>query len=167
MAAAVAVAACSGGERGAAAGSDAFQPLAVGDTVPVYVARTLTSDTVRVGGTAAQPLTLLNVWATWCTSCREEFADLESLQRTYAPQGLRVIAVSVDQGSGEKVEKFVHDQHATFLVAHDPAGTIEQTYQVVGVPSSYLVGPHGKLLWSHVGALPKDAAHAVQEALTQ
>ncbi len=39
---------------------------------------------------------LLNVWATWCRPCREEFPDILRLQREYRDQGLKVILVSGD-----------------------------------------------------------------------
>lgn len=39
---------------------------------------------------------LLNVWATWCGPCREEFPDLVDLHRTHRDRGLRLILVSAD-----------------------------------------------------------------------
>ncbi|MGH7787845.1 MAG: TlpA disulfide reductase family protein [Candidatus Binatia bacterium] len=39
---------------------------------------------------------LVNVWATWCIPCREEFPDLMRLRRAYADQGLKVLFVSGD-----------------------------------------------------------------------
>lgn len=39
---------------------------------------------------------LVNVWATWCIPCREEFPDLLRLRRAYAGQGLKVLFVSGD-----------------------------------------------------------------------
>ena len=39
---------------------------------------------------------LLNVWATWCRPCREEFPDILRLQREYQDEGLKVILVSGD-----------------------------------------------------------------------
>jgi len=42
---------------------------------------------------------LVNVWATWCVPCREEFPDLLRLRRAYAAQGLKVLFVSGDFAS--------------------------------------------------------------------
>jgi len=41
-------------------------------------------------------VTLVNVWATWCEPCREEFPGLVKLARTYEHDGLRVVFVSAD-----------------------------------------------------------------------
>ncbi len=40
--------------------------------------------------------TLVNVWASWCQPCREEFPDLVKLQRAYASRGFQLIFVSAD-----------------------------------------------------------------------
>jgi thiol-disulfide isomerase/thioredoxin len=39
---------------------------------------------------------LVNLWASWCGPCREEFPDLVRLQHDYEPRGLKVIFVSWD-----------------------------------------------------------------------
>ena len=39
---------------------------------------------------------LINVWATWCQPCVEEFPDLVRLQRAYGDRGLRLVLVSAD-----------------------------------------------------------------------
>jgi thiol-disulfide isomerase/thioredoxin len=148
-------------DRPAKSSNAAFQPLMVGDTVPTYVAHMVSGDSVRIG--PGGPVTLLNVWATWCTSCREEFASLEQLQRTFAPRGLRIVAVSVDQGNEDRVAKFAAAEGATFAIAHDPQGRIEQRFQVVGVPSTYLIGADGRLLWRYTGTLPDEKARAAVE----
>ena len=153
----------------AAVPDEAFRPLVAGDAAPAYAAVTLAGDSVRMGdGAGAQPLTLLNVWATWCTSCREEFADLERLQREMGPRGLRVVAVSVDHGGTAKVARFVRAQGTTFAVVHDGAGRVRDAYRAVGVPESYLIAPDGTVLWRHAGGLhgaPDAARSAVERAL--
>src|SRR5277367_2935332 len=40
---------------------------------------------------------LVNFWATWCEPCRDEYPMLNQLAKQYAPQGLRVVGVSMDQ----------------------------------------------------------------------
>jgi peroxiredoxin len=144
----------------------AFKPLDVGAAVPQYAALTLAGDTVHVGGTEAP--TVLNVWATWCTSCQEEMAALDSLRTQYAAKGLRVVAVSVDNGDIEKVRRFAASNHLGMTVAHDPMSTINQTYEVVGVPTTFIVGKDGTLLWRHTGNVTEvmsDARATIEKAL--
>jgi thiol-disulfide isomerase/thioredoxin len=40
---------------------------------------------------------LVNFWATWCEPCRDEYPMLNELAKQYAPQGLKVVGVSMDQ----------------------------------------------------------------------
>jgi thiol-disulfide isomerase/thioredoxin len=40
--------------------------------------------------------TVVNVWASWCEPCREEFPEIVRLARTYEQDGLRVVFVSAD-----------------------------------------------------------------------
>jgi len=39
---------------------------------------------------------LVNFWATWCEPCRDEYPMLNELAKQYAPQGLHVVGVSMD-----------------------------------------------------------------------
>jgi thiol-disulfide isomerase/thioredoxin len=39
---------------------------------------------------------LVNFWATWCEPCRDEYPMLNELAKQYAPQGLKVVGVSLD-----------------------------------------------------------------------
>jgi len=143
MALAAIACAKTGGDGGA------FHPLDVGAAVPAYAAPTLAGDTVHVGGTEAP--TVLNVWATWCASCQEEMAALDSLKNAYASHGVRVVAVSVDNGDIERVRRFAQTNKLEMTVAHDPANNISQSYAVMGVPTTFIIGKDGKLLWRHTG----------------
>jgi cytochrome c biogenesis protein CcmG, thiol:disulfide interchange protein DsbE len=42
-----------------------------------------------------QPL-IITFWATWCEPCRDEYPMLNELVKQYAPQGLKVIGVNLD-----------------------------------------------------------------------
>jgi len=144
-------------DTGAARG-DAFRPLAVGDLVPAYAVATLAGDSARVA--PGEPVTLLNVWATWCTSCREEMATLQALHDEFARRGVRVLAVSVDGGSDAGVRSYVSEQHFTFPVGHDPQGQIEETFRIVGVPTTLLIDAGAALRWEHIGPITGVASEA-------
>ncbi len=151
----------TGSRATAAVDTGAFRPLAVGDLAPSYAAAliagpagavgTTPTTTARVGGPG--PVTLLNVWATWCTACREEMDDLAALHRDYAGRGLRVLAVSVDAGGDARVRRFADDARLPFAVAHDPDGRVQEQFGIVGVPATYLVGRDGRVRWAYTGNL--------------
>ncbi|HEY6896156.1 MAG TPA: TlpA disulfide reductase family protein [Rhodocyclaceae bacterium] len=44
---------------------------------------------------------VLNLWATWCSYCREEMPTLESYYQRHKAEGLRVIAVSMDEADAD------------------------------------------------------------------
>jgi peroxiredoxin len=153
-------------DRGIQDEAGAFRALDVGTAVPSYVTRTIAGDTVHVGG--VEPPTILNVWATWCVSCQEEMAALDSLKHRFAGQGVRVIAVSVDKTDLDRVRRFAESNHLGMTVAHDPTASINQTFQVVGVPSTFVIAPDGKLVWRRTGNIVDvmpDVIHAVEQSI--
>ena len=83
---------------------------------------------------------LVNVWATWCTPCREEFPDLLHVARELKPKGLRLVLVSVD---------FPEDQGetASFLTSQ---GVDFPTFLRTGKDEAFVNGLEPK--WS--GAIP-------------
>lgn len=142
----------------AGASSDAYRPIAVGAPAPTYAAAALAGgDSLRVGPGAKAPLTLLIVWATWCGPCKAEFPELEAIHRAYAPRGLRVVGVSIDQGDDAAVRDFVRAEGATFTIGRDADGRVRDTFMSLGVPESYLIAPDGTLLWRGIGAIPAGA----------
>jgi thiol-disulfide isomerase/thioredoxin len=67
---------------------------------------------VRAPGAKA---VVLNVWATWCEPCREEFPDLVRLGHEYSNKGVRLVLVSGDFDSEKPaVTKFLTDQGVDF-----------------------------------------------------
>ena len=77
---------------------------------PVTAADILKS--VRSSGAS---VVLVNLWATWCDPCREEFPDLVRLERKYRSRGLRVLFVSADdRDDAAAVQSFLSDQGVDF-----------------------------------------------------
>ena len=87
---------------------------------------------------------MINVWATWCLPCRVEMPSIEALHRSYAPRGLKVLAVSIDDpGTDSTIRAFVKQYGLTFEVLHDPKGTISELYDITGYPETFIVGKDG------------------------
>ena len=58
---------------------------------------------------------LVNVWATWCGPCREEFPGLVRLARKYQGQGLKVVLISADFDTDMgSVKRFLAEQGVDF-----------------------------------------------------
>lgn len=150
--------ACSGSTPA----DEKFRPIAVGEPVPEFTVRTLAGDSARIE--PGQPITLLNVWATWCGPCEKEFPEIEALQREFGRRGLRILAVSVDEGDDGEVQEFVAAKGATFAIGRDPQGIVRRLYQGIGVPESYLISGDGRLLVRQFGAIPEGGV-AMREAI--
>ena len=80
---------------------------------PVLAPATLAQVMVEVRRPGARA-TLVNVWASWCVPCRQEFPDLVRLERTHRKEGLRVLFVSTDFDSADAV-KFLAEQGVNYL----------------------------------------------------
>jgi len=90
---------------------------------------------------------LLNIWATWCDPCREEMPSLQRLYEAYRDKGLRVVAISVDdRGTESLIREFVSDHRLTFDVLHEQRPRVMTTYQVRGIPQTFLISRDGRIV---------------------
>ena len=108
---------------------------------------------------------LVDFWASWCTPCKQSFPWMSSMHQKYAAKGLRIVAINLDKDRG-LADAFLDQHLAPFTVAFDPSGKTAKEYKVWGMPSSYLVGPDGTILFSRIGFDPKkteDVEHLIQE----
>jgi len=97
----------------------------------------------------------LDFWASWCVPCKKSFPWFNEMQERYKKLGLVIVAVNMDQ-EREDVEKFLDKYPADFLIAYDPNGEVATKYNVVGMPSSYLIDRNGELSLAHLGFREKD-----------
>jgi cytochrome c biogenesis protein CcmG, thiol:disulfide interchange protein DsbE len=144
---AVLVAGCGDEPRGRAG---------IGDPVPEYAAVDLDGAEVSLEELRGSPV-LFNTWATWCAPCRKEMPALQTLHETYGPRGLRIVGVSID-GAGQQtaIRDFMREFGATFDVWWDPDGVVMSRFGMAGVPTTYLIGPDGTMLWRHLGPVLAD-----------
>jgi thiol-disulfide isomerase/thioredoxin len=92
----------------------------------------------------------LDFWASWCKPCRQSFPWMNQMQRKYAAQGLQIIAINLDAESS-LAKDFLDKVPAQIPVIYDPEGNIASDYQLIGMPSSYLIDKTGKVRFAHKG----------------
>ena len=100
---------------------------------------------------------LLNVWATWCAPCRVEIPSIEHLYQQLGPEGLKVVAVSIDEAGPEVVREFAREHAMSFDILLNPTRTIERIYQTTGVPESFVLNRDGRIVKKVIGATEWDA----------
>ncbi len=109
---------------------------------------------------------VLNFWASWCTSCREEAAELEAVHLQARDKGVRVVGIAI-QDDPEKTRAFNAKYGQSFQVLLDPMGEIAVHYGVLGIPETFILDANGLIRARKIGALTRDWIFAeVQRAST-
>jgi peroxiredoxin len=87
---------------------------------------------------------LVNFWATWCPPCRKEMPDLQALYDKYRDQGFLVLSISDEDAA--KVQPFIRERNITYPVLLDQGRKVNETFQVEGIPKSFVYNREGKLV---------------------
>lgn len=90
----------------------------------------------------------VDFWASWCAPCKLSFPWLNQVQARW-PQ-LAIVGINVDRRRDD-AERFLRATPARFTIAYDATGATPAAYAVKTMPSAYLIGPDGRVLWVHRG----------------
>jgi thiol-disulfide isomerase/thioredoxin len=105
---------------------------------------------------------LLNVWATWCASCRKEMPTLDRLQAGLGGPDFQVVALSIDRKGPDVVRKFYAEigiQDLSLFI--DTSGAASQKLGVFGLPATLLIDRQGQELGRLIGPAEWDSAETV------
>ena len=136
---------------GLLAGTAAAAAVGVGDTAPGFSLPTASGNTIALEAFRGR-VVYVDFWASWCAPCRRSFPWMNELQRRYADRGLTIVAINVDKKRAD-AERFLQTNSARFTVLFDPEGSAPLAYDVVGMPSSYLIDRRGVIVDVEAGFL--------------
>ncbi len=114
---------------------------------PDFELKTLEGETVRLSDYVGKKV-IINFWATWCPPCNEEVPHMQKVYEEYKNQGVEILAVNVtnkDKGK-EAVAQFVKKHGLTFEVLLDEEGLVGSTYQVLTLPTTYMIDTKGNMV---------------------
>lgn len=123
-------------------------------------------DTIGVAGVAglvhnnSNKLRLINLWATWCVPCVEEFPRLVTLNRMYRDRGFQLVSISTDDSAARgKALRFLEKQESS---SPNYIYTGDDKYKLIeaidpkwqgALPYSLLVEPGGKIIYAKQGTI--------------
>ncbi|GEM_PF-5119688 len=151
---AVAVAACAGTDRpGDAEGRAAARQAPAFEPAPDFELSDLDGERVRLSALPAR-LTIVHFWSTY-RECADDLRLLDRLQRRYAAQGLRVLALAYSSGSRVEVARFLA------AVGAEPPTLLcdrrtRELYDVMTFPTTYLLDHQRRIRYWMYGILDEE-----------
>ena len=134
-----------------------IRPVRPGSEAPNFEAINLvTGDTITLDDYQGE-VVLLNLWATWCAPCEREMPDMQRLHELLGPEGLKIVAVSVDAAAPGQVLAWAQERGLTFDILHDRSGRTERAYQTTGLPESFILDRDGVIIRKEISARKWDS----------
>ena len=111
-------------------------------------------------------VTLVNFWATSCTSCVAEMPKLISTHNKYQAQGFDTLAVAMSYDPPSYVVNFTQTRQLPFKVAIDNTGAVAKAWGDVKLtPTTYVVNKRGVIVKRYVGEPDFAELHRLIESL--
>lgn len=99
---------------------------------------------------------LVDFWATWCAPCRRSMPAYQKFYDEYRDDGLRILAVSVDE-SRSAVDEFRRRHGLTVAIMLDEEHRTAEEFAPPTMPTTYLVDREGVVRYRHAGFRDGDA----------
>lgn len=111
-------------------------------------------------------VTLVNFWATSCTTCVAEMPEIVATYNKYKGQGFETLAVAMSYDPPSYVVNFTETRQLPFKVAIDNTGAVAKAWGDVKLtPSTFIVNKRGEIVKSYVGAPDFGELHKLIERL--
>jgi thiol-disulfide isomerase/thioredoxin len=123
--------------------------------------QTIDADGVKeIVANSSENYRIINLWATWCNPCVEEFPELVTINRMYRHRQVEFITISVDTVKDqEKVLAFLKKQQASNRNYLYSSTDFDQLAKALdpkfegGIPHTILVKPGGEIVYRHSGQI--------------
>lgn len=112
----------------------------LGQPAPDWTAEDVEGRTVRLSDFRDQ-VVLLNIWTTWCISCKEETPALQAFHERYGDR-LKLIGLDVRE-PWDTIKEYMKETAMDFYVVRDRLGRVETSYNVRGYPETWFIDEQG------------------------
>ena len=111
-------------------------------------------------------VTLVNFWATSCTTCVAEMPQIVATYDKFKDRGYDTLAVAMSYDPPSYVVNFAETRKLPFKVALDNTGKVAEAWGDVKLtPTTYIVDKQGRIVKKYVGAPNFDELHKLIDKL--
>ncbi|RZI80504.1 MAG: TlpA family protein disulfide reductase [Rubrivivax sp.] len=107
-------------------------------------------------------VTLINFWATSCTTCVKEMPQLVATHQKFKDQGLQTLAVAMSYDPPAYVMQFAQSRQLPFKVAMDHTGDLAKAFGPVQLtPTTFVLNKKGEIVKRYIGEPDFNALHTL------
>ena len=111
-------------------------------------------------------VTLVNFWATSCTTCVAEMPKIIATYEKYNAKGFDTVAVAMSYDPPAYVVNYAETRKLPFKVAIDNTGAVAKAWDEVKLtPTTYIVNKQGQIVKRYVGEPNFAELHVLIEKL--
>ncbi len=130
---------------------DVTKRTVIGQQAPELSLNNKDFDTATISSYKGKIL-LINFWASWCESCRQQNKELVKLYKTYKPKGFDVLSVSLDS-SKQIWQRAIKQDRLNWQQVSDFKGmnsSAAKLYNINNLPANVLVDKQGKIIGKNI-----------------
>jgi len=143
-----------------------YSSLLTADQAPDFELPYLSGEKLESLSAYKGQIVLIDFWASWCEPCQQSLPEYSKLrtkiQAQYGKHSFEVLAINVDVTTKE-ANDFLRDKTLSFPILRANTGKTQQAYELIGLPSSFLVDQAGTIILSHQGFEPGFIEHLEKE----
>ena len=135
----------------------AEEGLTKGDVAPDFTLTTLDGKEIKLSDLKGKKV-VLNFWATWCPPCKAEMPHMQNFYEDFSQEeNVEILAINLTNGDKvESVQEFVQDYGLTFPIPMDEEGKVNEIYQAITIPTSYMIDTKGRIQNKVVGPMDEN-----------
>jgi cytochrome c biogenesis protein CcmG/thiol:disulfide interchange protein DsbE len=88
---------------------------------------------------------LVNIWASWCSPCRQELPLLAETARQWTGNGVRLVGLDVRDNEQDAQALLTETDATDLTVVPDPRGLVAVSWGVRAVPETFIVDRAGQI----------------------